>query len=188
MVKSRTQLLQMLLFAICAIASTGALAAIARFDAQLSQSNEVGVPALPVPFAFGSASILFDTDSGDLEWVISFSGLSGTPIGAHIHEAPVGTNGGIVLSLGSPVFSAPGPSGVIGLYSDTATIGAATLAAFSSALFGDLLYVNIHTPSNGAGEVRGQLEFSSIVVPLPPALVLLGGACAVLFGSRRRLS
>src|SRR5437879_1674913 len=68
--------------------------------------------------------------------------LAGTPIAAHIHQAPPGTAGPILIPLA--------PTATSG------TVGPLT-AAQITALFEGGLYINYHTPLNPSGEIRGQI-------------------------------
>jgi len=79
-----------------------------------------------------------------LKWKLTFAKLTGPAIAAHIHVAAKGKSGNIVVPLCGPCTS--GQTG-------TATISAALKTAFKK----HLLYVNVHTDKNQAGEIRGQL-------------------------------
>lgn len=85
-----------------------------------------------------------------------FSGLSsplfpiaGTP--GHVHMAPMGANGDVVLML--DVVSADGMSGTFSTHTE---LTPEQLAAYNA---GEL-YVNLHTEMNQGGELRGQLGAS----------------------------
>jgi CHRD domain-containing protein len=93
-----------------------------------------------------AASGLFKgTLSGNkLKWTLTFSKLTGAATAAHIHMAPKGAAGNVVVPLCGPC-----KSGAHG----TATINASLLAAFKK----HDLYVNVHTAKNPNGEIRGQL-------------------------------
>lgn len=95
-----------------------------------------------VTAAVGSGSLHIDKN-GDAHVVVSYAGLSGAPFAAHIHQAPVGSNGGIAVPLAA--------SG--GQFVATFTPTAAQLAALRAGNW----YFNIHTPPNPGGEIRGQL-------------------------------
>src|SRR5437588_2765306 len=85
------------------------------------------------------------TLTGDkLHWRLTFARLTGPATAAHIHMAARGKSGAVVVPLCGPC-----KSGVTG----TATISAALRSAFTK----HLLYVNVHTTKNPAGEIRGQL-------------------------------
>ena len=79
-----------------------------------------------------------------LTWRLTFAKLTGPATMAHIHMAAKGKSGNIVVALCAPCTS--GQKG-------TSTISADLLQAFKK----HLLYVNVHTAKNPAGEIRGQL-------------------------------
>ena len=73
---------------------------------------------------------------------------------AHLHDGYAGTNGGVVVGLTQDAID-------VGLWSAVnAPIDAAQFAALSSGRY----YVNVHTPANPGGEIRGQVAPSSIEV------------------------
>lgn len=79
-----------------------------------------------------------------LKWKLSFSKLTGPATAAHIHLGGMGNAGNVVVPLCTPC-----KSGMTG----TSKISAALKKDFTK----HLLYVNVHTAKNPAGEVRGQL-------------------------------
>jgi Cu/Zn superoxide dismutase len=79
-----------------------------------------------------------------LKWKLSFSKLTGPATAAHIHLGGMGKPGNVVVPLCTPC-----KSGMTG----TAKISAALKKDFTK----HLLYVNVHTAKNPAGEIRGQL-------------------------------
>ena len=89
-----------------------------------------------------------------LDYLVSFSGLSGPEIAAHIHgPAPVGLNAAVVFTfgLGSPKLGTFGP------------LTAAQVADLSSGLY----YVNIHSTVFPGGEIRGQILTSGESCAVP---------------------
>lgn len=100
--------------------------------------------------ATGEAYFTYDADTSTLLLRISYNGLSGTPTGAHIHQAAAGVNGSVIEDLTPYAVGPLGTSGVM--------IGSVTLTSGEeSALYADGLYVNIHTAANPSGEIRGQI-------------------------------
>lgn len=81
---------------------------------------------------------------GKLKWRLAFAKLTGSATAAHIHTGAKGKSGNVLIPL-----CAPCHSGVSG----TATLSATALNDFKK----HLLYVNVHTAKNPAGEIRGQL-------------------------------
>ncbi len=117
------------------------LAAIVNLKADLKASNEV-----PPNNSKGSGSLTatYDDASKKLSWKGSISGLTGPATAAHFHAGLPGKNGGVVL----PITGADKGS----------FEGAATLTNDQAAeVLGGRWYVNVHTATNKAGEIRGQL-------------------------------
>ena len=79
-----------------------------------------------------------------MSWRLEFSNLSGNAIAAHIHVAARGVAGPVRVPL-----CAPCTSGMTG----TAAVDATVLDAIQN----DRAYVNVHTPTNPAGEIRDQV-------------------------------
>jgi CHRD domain len=109
-------------------------------------SDEVPAPKGDVGSATGTfTGTLTKSDAGTvLTWQLSFSNLTGPGIAAHIHIAEPGKPGPVVVPLCTPC-----TSGATG----TANINATVLDAIQS----NRAYVNVHTKTNPAGEIRGQL-------------------------------
>jgi hypothetical protein len=85
------------------------------------------------------------SDTGTvLSWRLTFSRLTGRATAAHIHLGRRGVAGAVAVSLCGPC-----RSGARG----TATLSRAALTALEAGR----AYVNVHTPRNPAGEIRGQV-------------------------------
>jgi hypothetical protein len=155
---------------VAAFSCGAAQAAIDVYSASLYGANEVGAGD---PDGFGAATLLIDNVAGTLTWSILANNLD--PItGAHIHAAPAGVNGGVIVDFGGQLIG----SGLAD--PDLASITPATAANF---------YVNLHTSAFGAGAIRGQLDYVTTVsaVPEPEAYALmLAGLGVVGFVARRR--
>jgi len=111
------------------------------FHATLSGAQEVPPVA---GNGKGSADFKLDAATKTLTWTVTYSGLTGDAVAAHIHgPAAPGANAGVEVPL--PVGSNP-------------MTGSAVL---TDAQIGDLstgkTYVNIHTAANKGGELRGQI-------------------------------
>jgi hypothetical protein len=86
---------------------------------------------------------------------VTYSGLSGAVVAAHIHLGGVGQNGGIMLPL------SPGPSPFSGTLKEAdlkPTGNVSTFAQAIDAIRAGTTYVNLHTAANPGGEIRGQLK------------------------------
>jgi hypothetical protein len=141
-------------FTLAAAASCGAIALAAlagcssmgggnvvHLSAELSGSQEV--PAKPGSGS-GHADVEYNRDTGMLHWSVTYSGLSGPAIAAHIHgPAARGANAGVLI----PFRASPSPI----------TGEAKITPAQAGDLQAGLYYVNIHTAANPGGEIRGQL-------------------------------
>ena len=131
--------------AVCALAVAALSLAATRstvWTAALSSGQEVPKQVVKDTAAHG---LFKGTLTGStLKWKLTFAKLTGPATAAHIHMAPKGKSGNIVVPLCGPCKS--GQTG-------TATITAAEKTAFKK----HLLYVNVHTAKNPAGEIRGQL-------------------------------
>jgi CHRD domain len=131
--------------AVAALALSALSLAAARstvWSAALTSGQEVPKQAVKVTAAHGQFK---GTLSGSkLTWKLIFAKLSGPASAAHIHLGGMGKAGNVLVALCGPC-----KSGVSG----TATISAALMKDFKK----HLLYVNVHTAKNPAGEIRGQL-------------------------------
>ena len=93
----------------------------------------------------GSAELTFDTDTKKLDWTVEYSGLTEAPAAGHFHgPADAGANAGVAVpfegDLASPIK------------------GSATLTDAQAAdLLAGKYYINLHTPTNKGGEIRGQV-------------------------------
>jgi hypothetical protein len=118
-----------------------------QIDATLVAGDETPTPKGDVGSARGSlTATLTKSDSGAvLNWQLSFNGLTGDAVAAHIHTGARGVAGPVVIPLCAPCTS--GASG-------TANVSATVLEAIQ----GDRAYANVHTKTNPAGEIRGQVS------------------------------
>jgi hypothetical protein len=112
----------------------------------LNTGQEVPKPKRTLRGATGRFTVtaVKSGSSAVLTWRLTFSRLTGRASAAHIHTGRRGVAGPVVVPLCGPC-----RSGATG----RATVNAATLAALESGR----TYVNVHTPRNAAGEIRGQI-------------------------------
>lgn len=116
-------------------------------QAGLSGANEVPPVATS---ASGLATFDLTQSTGQLPFEVSVTGIV-SATGAHIHRAPAGANGPVIVDLltaGGGVLNPAKP--LTGTVSLTAT-------QVISLLNGGL-YANVHTAANPGGEIRGQIE------------------------------
>ena len=123
-----------------ALAFWSATATGADIKVTLSGANEV--PPVTTS-ATGSGIVMIGMD-GAVSGTITTTGIAGTA--AHIHEAPAGKNGGVIVPMtksGDNAFVFPA--------------GAKLTEAQMAALKAGNLYINVHSAANPGGELRGQL-------------------------------
>jgi len=126
-----------------AFAGVNAADAPMKYKAALSTGEEV-----PPVAGSGKGSAELTLTGMELSWNISFEGLTGDAVAAHIHgPADKGANGGVIVSLGP--MGQPMKSPIMG----KATLTAAQIAELNAGKY----YVNVHTVANKAGEIRGQI-------------------------------
>lgn len=151
-------------------------------SAVLSPLQEV--PPVTSPGS-GTATLTIDPDT--LAWTldISYGGMTSGMTVAHIHRAPAGSNGPVIIGLDGIPLSGGRPSwNLLPVGANAFSSGGPVAApfAFPAAELANLLngntYINIHTGQFPGGELRGQL------VPAPAAAGLLG--LAGLAAARRR--
>jgi hypothetical protein len=124
-----------------ALAGCVQVSGVKSFHATLSGAQEVP----PVPGkGSAQADVKLDMATHMITWSVSYTGLSGPPVAAHIHgPAAQGSNAGVMVPF--KVGSNP-MSGSTYL----------TDPQIANLMAGNT-YINIHTEKNKAGEIRGQL-------------------------------
>lgn len=131
-----------------------------EFEAELSGANEV--PPVETE-AVGEAEFEVDEDFSEIKFKLKVKEVDGIlgVAGAHIHCAPHGENGPVVVFLAGAV-----PGGFVdeveveATFTDANVIndacGANVMELVESMLDGNT-YVNVHSPDFPGGEVRGQI-------------------------------
>jgi hypothetical protein len=118
----------------------------AAFRAPLSAAHEVPKPVAPAGAkGMFTATVTTSGASATLRWKLTFGGLSGPAVAAHVHRGKAGKAGPVLLPLCGPCRS--GQKGAVALPK-----------AARRAIESGGTYVNVHTAANEAGEVRGQLR------------------------------
>jgi hypothetical protein len=113
-----------------------------KLSATLNARQEVPKQTFKVPAARGTFT---GTLKGrKLTWRLTFSHLSAKPFAAHIHLGKPGVSGPIIVALCGPCTSGQR--------------GSATVSSkIRNEIERNLTYVNVHTPKNKGGEIRGKL-------------------------------
>jgi hypothetical protein len=137
----------LVILAVTGAAGARSQAARIQIVATMVSGEETPAPKGDVGSARGSfTATVTKSDTGAvLNWQLSFGSLTGDAVAAHIHIAARGVPGPVVVPL-----CAPCTSGATG----TANINATVLAAIQD----DRAYVNVHTKTNPAGEIRDQVS------------------------------
>ncbi|HEX2248979.1 MAG TPA: CHRD domain-containing protein [Gemmatimonadales bacterium] len=134
------------------------------FSAALSGEEEV--PAVATT-ATGTAT--FTVSGGQISYTITVNGIENA-VASHIHVAPVGENGPVVMNLcgtGDPVPACVSGTGVLATGTNGTAIGM-TFDELVAEMQAGNTYVNVHTdngsppPNSGpgdmaSGEIRGQI-------------------------------
>ena len=135
--------------AVCALALSalsGAATKTTTWTAALSSGQEI--PKQVVKNANGHGLFKATVSGNTLKWKLTYAGLSGAATAAHIHMGAKGKAGNVLVPLCG---TAPAcKSGVGGSIPVT--------TAMKTAIKSHLLYVNVHTAKNPAGEIRGQIS------------------------------
>jgi hypothetical protein len=101
--------------------------------------------------ATGTAAIELNQGKGVVCFSVSWQDIDGTVTASHIHVAPVGVAGGVVVGLFSGSFAGTGSaSGCI------SGVDPALIKAIRQQPSG--YYVNVHSTTFPAGAIRGQLD------------------------------
>jgi hypothetical protein len=153
------------LFVLMIILAVGASSAYASpkrvFVAPLSGAEEVTLEEVETK-ARGQAFFQVNQDGTELSYRLNVANIENV-IAAHIHLAPAGVNGPVVVFL-------YGPKPINGLFSGVLAEGTITAADLVGPLAGSSLsdlidelidgnaYVNVHTAQYPAGEIRGQIR------------------------------
>jgi hypothetical protein len=123
------------------LSASAAFAETVTFNVALSGANESPPNDSP---ATGSAEATFDTETKMLTYSVTYDGLTGPALAAHIHgPADAGTNAGIAVPFESPASPIKG----------SATLTDAQAADLMAGKF----YFNVHTEKHPGGELRGQI-------------------------------
>ena len=133
------------------------------FKAHLAGYNEV--PAVDTK-ATGQALFKLSKDGEMLYYKLIVANIENVRM-SHIHLAPEGANGAVVVWLypdGPPPMTIEGTTngilaeGVITMESLGGELAGEPLSALIDEMKAGNAYVNVHTVANGSGEIRGQIR------------------------------
>jgi hypothetical protein len=126
--------------------AAAAIASPLRLSARLTPGQEVPRQVFEVSNAAGkfSATLKRSKNGYRMYWRLTFSGLSGPATSAYIHKGGRGKRGVAYVYLCSPCVSGAHGNRLFPLYE-------LVLARQGR------MYVNVRTPKNPAGEIRGQI-------------------------------
>ena len=121
-----------------------AASAAKKISVDLSSKNEVTPNDSK---GTGKADLTYDAATKVLTWHVTTKDLTGEPIAAHLHgPAEAGANAGVMVNFAAGGMKMP--------LDGTATLTDEQAAAFT----GGKTYINVHTPTNKGGEIRGQVK------------------------------
>lgn len=153
----RTMKTLTLMLAVVLGASASAAAQTVRLTATLSGANET--PALLTGGA-GSAEVFVNLATKTVNYSIDIFNMPTVTTAGHFHVGGPGVAGPVVVNLAPPPvsddFSLRGTATASSLVPRNDQ-GIRTWDDFIQALVGGQVYVNIHSLTNGGGEIRGQL-------------------------------
>lgn len=124
-----------------------------NISATINGANEV--PAVETEGS-GTLTGTYDSNTNQITITVPYSNLTGTLTASHLHKAPAGTNGAVIINLNPTTGSS---SGTI---SGTFTVDEMD----EPDLIAGNVYINLHSTTNGGGEIRGQL---ALTLPPPAA-------------------
>ncbi|WP_051315441.1 CHRD domain-containing protein [Algoriphagus terrigena] len=134
-----------------------------EFGAFLTGTEEVVPVSAP---GSGAASLSVTEDGSAIQFEVRVANITGITM-AHLHRAPFGTNGGVVVTL-IPTQAPSGlENGVVaeGIITEgdlSGFLAGKPLSALVEDMKNGLIYVNVHTATNPGGQIRGQV---SVVLP-----------------------
>ena len=135
-----------------------------NFRAHLTGDQEVPLPNSSL--AQGQANFQLSKDGTELSYKLIVANLEDLHM-AHIHLAPAGSNGGVVVWLypsAPPAVMLPGTTngilaeGVIKAGNLRGALANKPLSALIDAMSAGNTYVNVHTMLFPGGEIRGQIS------------------------------
>ena len=138
-----------------ALESTPAGATLRVFSASMDEAQDTTCAS--AIGATGTGNVSIETDTNVLKWSVTWSGLTGPAIAAHLH-GPAGP--GVGAGIQVPIDHSTNPS-----------IGSTTITDTQRKdLLDGLWYLNVHTDACPGGEIRGQISGSETPVFLEASM------------------
>lgn len=134
------------------VAGAGLLLATALAHATLYSASLDGLQSVPANGSSASGTVMAELTGSTLVVEGAFSGLLGVFTASHIHNAPAGSNGGVLVPLS---VTPDGPNG--GSFASGSNTFALSPTAVA-ALEAGSAYINVHSTQFPGGEIRGQLR------------------------------
>lgn len=165
-----------LLLTVCGLlcASSLAQAQLYFFDINLDGSQEV--PG-KVTTGWGTGTASLDWATFEFEIDFTFTGLIAPTTAAHVHKAPIGVNGPVII----PISTLP-----VGVTSGSVSYTTTLTELVALELINENSYLNIHSQVYPGGEIRGQLVLSA-AVPEPSTYALAATVALLAAIGVRRL-
>ncbi len=166
-----TRLITLLLLSAVLLLGPVAAPALAAETVHTQLNGYQETPSTISTVAAGDFRAKISADESSVEYELSYDGLEGTVLQAHIHFGAAGLSGGISVFLCTNLGNSPGTqacpqSGAItGVFGAANVIGpagqgitAGELAELIAAIRAGVAYVNVHSTKWPSGEIRGQFK------------------------------
>jgi len=116
-----------------------------------------GAGEFPPNTTTGTGTATIVKANGTYTYTITYSGMSGTLTGGHIHgPAATGANALVIVPFAN-ANGAPASGTLTGTFTGTNNVNI-TPDSLDKLMTSGNAYVNLHTALNGGGEIRGQLS------------------------------
>jgi hypothetical protein len=128
------------------------------YTINLTGAQQIPTPVSTVAYGSGIVSVSREQDNAHYMWVAG--DLSAPAAAAHFHKGLTGANGGVIYDL-TPAMVTNG-NGVSAFGYWKSTDATPFVLANSIQFRKDSVYLNIHTPNNPNGEIRGQVRRGAV--------------------------